>query len=63
MSDDAHRFGTCPRCKQEQKVLTWFIACVKGTDRIVSGYVCYDCFNEMERKEREQNAEIRQGNS
>lgn len=44
--EEDRRFGKCPRCG-EGRSLTWFIAGVKGTDRIASGWVCNECFKKM----------------
>ena len=45
--EEKPKFGKCPRCGQENRSLTWFIAGVKGTDRIVSGWVCNECYRKM----------------
>ena len=41
---ECRKWGVCPWCKQE-RMLTWFIARQKGTGRIVSGFVCRECFD------------------
>ena len=55
MKDDGegNRFGQCPRCHQGNRSLTWFMAGVKGTNQIVSGWMCKECFKEM--KEGDEN--------
>ena len=50
MEEDDRKFGECPRCKQKA-TLTWFLGMQKGTDRIVSGWVCNKCFEKMRGKE------------
>lgn len=41
---ECRKWGVCPWCKQE-RMLTWFLARQKGTGRIVSGFVCRECFD------------------
>lgn len=46
------KFDICPRCKQE-RMLVWYLATVNGTEKVVSGYMCKDCFHKMQQKESE----------
>ena len=44
------KFDICPVCKQK-RMLVWYLATVKGTEKVVSGYMCKDCFDKMQQKE------------
>ena len=53
MKDDGEpsfKFGNCPKCKQDA-ALTWFIGKKKGTDQIVSGWMCRKCFDNFFRQD------------
>ena len=43
--NEERRFGKCPRCGQENRPLTFFLAGHNGS--IVSGWVCNECFKKM----------------
>ena len=44
------RFGECPKCKEKAKWLYFYMG-MRG-EKLVSGWVCLDCLNEMKRKGR-----------
>ena len=48
--DENHKFGECKLCKQN-RMLTWVLGQVKGSDRLFSGYICQECYE----KAKEQN--------
>ena len=50
-SDDERnerRFGECPRCKEKAKWLFFYMG-MRG-EKLVSGWVCLDCLNDMKGK-------------
>ena len=52
MEEDDRKYGECPKCKKKAS-LVWFLGRQKGTNQIVSGWVCNECFEKMRKGEND----------